>query len=143
MGYGYTAVNREGVDFIVTKFSDLKDKLLPPPLLHLQHPIVGYKHLDSLFFMQAVEMMQKKLHLTEEGLNKLREIQVLMNSGRKNTPVCPPHMSMWEGFTRYRFRYNRLNFVFVCAGYTKGMFSGLAAKEKCKLEYCTGGIFNL
>jgi len=36
--------------------------------------------------MEAVEMIQKKLHLTEEGLNKLREIQVLMNSGRKNTP---------------------------------------------------------
>jgi len=91
LGYGYTAVNREGVDFIVTKYSDLKDKLLP--LLHLQHPslsqrrgVVGYKYLDYLYFTEAVEMMQKKLHLTEEGLNKLREIQVLMNSGRKNTP---------------------------------------------------------
>lgn len=84
LGYGYTAVNREGVDFIVTKFSDLKDKFLP--LLHLQHPIVGYKYLDYLFFMQAVEMMQKKLHLTEQGLNKLREIQLSMNSGRNNTP---------------------------------------------------------
>jgi len=84
LGYGYTAVNREGVDFIVTKYSDLKDKLLP--LLHLQHPVVGYKYLDYLYFMEAVEIMQKKLHLTEEGLNKLREIQVLMNSGRKNTP---------------------------------------------------------
>jgi hypothetical protein len=84
LGYGYTAVNREGIDFIVTKYSDLKDKLLP--LLHLQHPVVGYKYLDYLYFMEAVEMMQKKLHLTEEGLNKLREIKVLMNSGRKNTP---------------------------------------------------------
>jgi hypothetical protein len=36
--------------------------------------------------MQAVEMVQKKLHLTEQRLNKLREIQVLMNSGRNNTP---------------------------------------------------------
>lgn len=84
LGYGYTAVDREGIYFIVTKFSDLKDKLLP--LLHLQHPVVGYKYLDYLYFMEAVEMIQKKLHLTEEGLNKLREIQVLMNSGRKNTP---------------------------------------------------------
>jgi len=84
LGCGYTAVNREGIDFIVTKFSDLKEKLLP--LLHLHHPIVGYKHLDFLYFMQAVEIMEKKLHLTEKGLNKLRDIQVLMNSGRKNTP---------------------------------------------------------
>jgi hypothetical protein len=36
--------------------------------------------------MQAVEMMKKKLHLTEEGLNKLREIQLSMNSGRNNIP---------------------------------------------------------
>jgi hypothetical protein len=57
LGYGYIAVNREGVDFIVTNFSDLKDKFLP--LLHLQHPIVGYKYLDYLYFMQAVEMVQK------------------------------------------------------------------------------------
>jgi len=84
LGYGYTAVNRKGIYFIVTKFSDLKEKLLP--LLHLHHPIVGYKHLDFLYFMQAVEIMEKKLHLTEKGLNKLREIQVLMNSGRKDTP---------------------------------------------------------
>jgi len=56
-------------------------------LLHLQHPIVGYKYLDYLYFLEAVEIMQKKkLHLTEEGLNKLREIQKLMNSGRENTP---------------------------------------------------------
>lgn len=84
LGCDYTAVNREGIDIIVTKFSDLKDKLLP--LLNVQHPVVGYKYLDYLYFMQAVEIMEKKLHLTEQGLNKLREIQVLMNSGRKNTP---------------------------------------------------------
>jgi hypothetical protein len=36
--------------------------------------------------MQAVKIIEKKLHLTEEGLNKLREIRELMNSGRKNTP---------------------------------------------------------
>ena len=52
LGCDYTAVNREGIDIIVTKFSDLKDKFLP--LLHLQYPIVGYKYLDNLFFMQAV-----------------------------------------------------------------------------------------
>lgn len=66
LGYGYTAVNRERVDFIVTKFSDLRDKFLP--LLHLQHPIVGYKYLDYLFFMQAVEMMQKKTSFNRKGI---------------------------------------------------------------------------
>ena len=84
LGFGRIAVNREAVEFIVNKFSDLKDKLLP--ILHLQHPIVGYKYLDYLYFMEAVEMMEKKSHLTDEGLNKFREIQRLMNSGRENTP---------------------------------------------------------
>ena len=66
LGYGYTAVNREGIDIIVTKFSDLKDKLLP--LLHLQHPIVGYKYLDYLYFMQAVEIMEKKTPFNRRGV---------------------------------------------------------------------------
>ena len=66
LGYGYIAVNREGVDFIVTNFSDLKDKFLP--LLHLQHPIVGYKYLDYLYFMQAVEIMEKKTPFNRRGV---------------------------------------------------------------------------
>ena len=30
--------------------------------------------------------MKNKAHLTEEGLNQFRELQELMNSGRKNIP---------------------------------------------------------
>lgn len=78
-GFGYTAENREGVYFLVTKLSDLKDKFLPT-LLSLEYPVVGYKYIDFLYFKEAVEIMDKKLHLTEEGLNKLREIRQLLNS---------------------------------------------------------------
>lgn len=85
LGFGYTAKDREGIYFIVTKLSDLKDKFLPI-LLSLEYPIVGYKYTDFLYFKAAVEIMDKKLHLTEEGLNKLREICQLLNSGRENIP---------------------------------------------------------
>lgn len=83
LGFGHIAINREAVDFIVTKFSDLADKLL---LLLQKHPIVGCKYLDYLYFVKAVELMKNKAHLTEEGLNQFRELQELMNSGRKNIP---------------------------------------------------------
>ena len=68
LGFGRTAINREAVEFIVTKFSDLTDKLLP---LLQKYPIVGYKYLDYLYFVKAVELMKNKAHLTEEGLNLL------------------------------------------------------------------------
>ena len=84
LGFGRTAINREAVEFIVTKFSDLTDKLLP---LLQKYPIVGYKYLDYLYFVKAVELMKDKAHLTEEGLNQFRELQELMNSGRKNIPT--------------------------------------------------------
>ena len=83
LGFGRTAINREALEFIVIKFSDLTDKLLP---LLQKYPIVGYKNLDYLYFVKAVELMENKAHLTEEGLNQFRELQELMNSGRKNIP---------------------------------------------------------
>ena len=62
LGFGLIAINREAVEFIVTKFSDLSDKLLP---LLQKHPIVGCKYLDYLYFVKAVELMKNKAHLTE------------------------------------------------------------------------------
>ena len=57
LGFGRIAIDREAVEFIVTKFSDLTDKLLP---ILQKRPIVGYKYLDYLYFIKAVEFMKKK-----------------------------------------------------------------------------------
>ena len=93
MAGGYTTENREGIYFLVTKLSDLKDKFLPT-LLSLEYPVVGYKYIDFLYFKEAIEIMDKKLHFaygtsSEEGLNKLRKIRQLLNSG-PDYVVLPP-----------------------------------------------------
>lgn len=64
LGYGYVCkyANRNAVDFIVTKFSDIVNKLLP---LFQKYPIVGYKYLDFLYFVKIVQLMENKAHLRE------------------------------------------------------------------------------
>jgi hypothetical protein len=67
------------VDFIVTKFSDIHDKIIP---FFKENPILGVKALDFNDFSEAAEITKKKEHLTEEGLNKIRAIKARMNKGR-------------------------------------------------------------
>ena len=71
---------REEVDFIVTKFSDLTDKII---LLFQKYPIQGVKHLDFLDFVKVAEIMKEKGHLTERGLDQIIKIKAGMNQGRK------------------------------------------------------------
>lgn len=69
------------IRFIVTKFSDLENKILP---FLSKYPIQGVKLLDYLKFCQAVEIIKKKEHLTKEGLKKIRTIKESMNSRRSD-----------------------------------------------------------
>lgn len=68
------------VDFIIGKFNDLSEKLIP---FFKNHPILGVKLLDYLDFMQAIEIIKNKSHLTEEGLDRIRQIKARMNKERK------------------------------------------------------------
>jgi len=68
------------VDFIVTKFSDLKDKVIP---LFEKYSLQGVKLLDYLDFVKVIELMNNKEHLTAEGLDQIRKIKAGMNTGRK------------------------------------------------------------
>jgi len=49
----------------VTKFRDIVEKIIP---LFQQHPIHGVKAKDFADFCQVAEMINKKEHLTKEGL---------------------------------------------------------------------------
>jgi hypothetical protein len=73
--------NREAIDFQVTKLSDLINKVIP---IFEKNPIQGEKFVDYLYFIKVVELMKNKIHLTEEGLNQIRNIKVNMNTGRSN-----------------------------------------------------------
>ena len=58
-------VNRNAVDFIVTKIDDIENKIIP---FFKKHPIHGVKALDFADWCKVVELMKEKKHLMKEGL---------------------------------------------------------------------------
>lgn len=74
---GKVYVKGEIVDYRISKLKDLSDKVLP-----LIQGIKGVKSLDFEDFKKVVEMMEKGLHLTSEGIDQIRQIKAGMNRGR-------------------------------------------------------------
>ena len=79
LGCGRIYVNERSVDFIITKFSDITDKLIP---LFGKYPIQGIKHLNYLDFVKVSQLMKNDLHLTLNGIKLIRNIKSGMNLGR-------------------------------------------------------------
>lgn len=78
---GSVFTNHTGVcEFTVSKLSDIVNKIIP---LFKKYKIIGKKNLDFKDFVRVAEMMEKKEHLTLEGLEKIRKIKAGMNTGRK------------------------------------------------------------
>jgi hypothetical protein len=48
-----------------------------------KYPILGVKNLDYFDWCKVVKLMNEGKHLTNEGLNLIREIKSGMNTGRK------------------------------------------------------------
>jgi hypothetical protein len=67
-------------DFVVTRFDDIVNKIIP---FFNKYLVIGIKSKDFNNFCQVAELMNKKLHLTESGLNQIREIKAEMNKKRK------------------------------------------------------------
>lgn len=72
--------NQDKVDFIVRKFEDLVEKVIP---VFNNIPLQGVKSKDFSDFLNAVEIIKAKEHLTCNGLNELRKIKKGMNKGRE------------------------------------------------------------
>jgi len=72
--------NTQVGDFVVTKLSDITEKIIP---FFEKYPINGVKHLDYLDFCRVAELMQNQAHLTPEGLDYIRKIKIGMNKGRE------------------------------------------------------------
>ena len=64
-GCGNIYKNRDTVEFKITKFEDLTEKIIP---FLVKYPIQGAKFLDYLDFVKVIKLMKNKAHLTEEGL---------------------------------------------------------------------------
>lgn len=67
-------------NFVVTKFSDITDKIIP---FFDKYAIHGIKSLDYISFKQIAMLMKENQHLTEEGLEKIKQIKSNMNKSRK------------------------------------------------------------
>lgn len=65
--------------FIVRKFADISDKILP---FFKYHEIRGVKREDFEDWVKVAELIKSKAHLTEDGVKKIREIKSGMNTLR-------------------------------------------------------------
>jgi hypothetical protein len=71
---------RDAFDFVVTKFLDIENQIIP---FFQKYPIRGIKALDYADFVKAADIIKVKGHLTAEGLDQIRKIKAGMNKGRK------------------------------------------------------------
>jgi hypothetical protein len=69
-------LKQSAVYFVVVKFQDIVDKIIP---LFDKYPIRGVKASDYADFRKVVNIMFNKEHLTEQGLSKIKSIKSNMN----------------------------------------------------------------
>lgn len=67
------------VILLYIKFSDIRDKIIP---LFSDYPLIGSKALDFQKFCEVAKLIEKKAHLTSEGLKEIVLIKKEMNRGR-------------------------------------------------------------
>lgn len=67
---------KDSVRFEIVNFSDIMDKVIP---FFERHPIQGNKSLDYKDFKEVAGIIQRKDHLTSEGLHEILEIKARMN----------------------------------------------------------------
>jgi len=71
--------NKDIGEYMVTKFSDIANKIIP---FFDKYPILGVKSKDFSDFKQVALLFESKAHLTPEGIDKIRQIKTKMNRGR-------------------------------------------------------------
>lgn len=67
-------------EFKVEKFLDVYNKIIP---IFEQFKLRGIKSFNFLDFKKAALLIEKKAHLTREGLNEIKKIKGKMNKSRK------------------------------------------------------------
>jgi hypothetical protein len=74
-----SSVGRNALELRVYGLSKITDKIVP---FFSQHPLHGAKALDFRDFCKGIEIMNNGDHLTEAGLQQLKELYDGMNSTR-------------------------------------------------------------
>lgn len=75
--------NLEAVDFKVTKFSDISEKVIP---FFERKPLCGLKHKNFVDFSKVADIIKVKGHLTSEGLERIIQIKAGMNTSSGEDP---------------------------------------------------------
>jgi hypothetical protein len=79
LGCGYLSVRNDIIDYRVTKFSDIVEKIIP---FFDKYPILGVKQKDFEYFKLVASIISDKKHLTEEGLLKIKEIKLVKENDK-------------------------------------------------------------
>lgn len=79
LGCGFISERGDIVDFQVTKFMDITDKIIP---FFEKYPIIGVKLDNYNDFCKVAKLIRDKEHLTVEGLEKIRLLKSKMNTLR-------------------------------------------------------------
>lgn len=69
---GAVYVETQHVTYLITKFSDIQDKIIP---FFQKHPLQGYKFSDYNKFCRVGELMKNKAHLTKQGIEEIIKIK--------------------------------------------------------------------
>ncbi len=85
--FGCGKINQDSrsgaVYYVVQKLSDLTEKIIP---FFDKYPLLGVKVKDFEDFKRVANLMKSNAHLTQPGLEEIREIRLNMNSLRKAVP---------------------------------------------------------
>jgi hypothetical protein len=83
-------------NIIVLRISNFEDVYYKIILIFNKYKIIGIKSLDYLDFCLAAELVNKKAHLTLEGIEEIRKIKSRMNKNRYdlyNNELCKTRKS--------------------------------------------------
>lgn len=97
--------------FIVSKFSDIFDKVIP---FFNKYPILGVKALDFSSWSEAAHIINKGEHLTDQGLKTIWNIKSKMNKERsiKLLIFVSSSLAVDEACTQFRKIRNKSSIEF-------------------------------
>jgi hypothetical protein len=75
----YKYPGKPAIVLTIFNFSDINNLIIP---FFEKNPLLGVKLMDYLDWCKVAKLINKGLHLTEEGFNLIREIKSGMNTGR-------------------------------------------------------------
>jgi NADH:ubiquinone oxidoreductase subunit K len=68
--------NRDVCELVVSRIDDIVMKIIP---FFEKYPIKGSKYNNYIYFKEAAFIINNKEHLTDEGMNRIKELKAIIN----------------------------------------------------------------